>query len=132
MNIWFICYILFVHYIADFVCQTSEMASRKSKDSAWLTFHVAIYTLILTWGMALRPYFWQHNNIHVARLLFGFLLINSVAHWIVDYITSRINSNLWSKAQIAPRYYHWFFVSVGFDQLIHTITLILTAYWLLT
>ena len=39
--------IIWIHFIADFVCQTRWMADNKSKDAKALLYHVAIYTLCL-------------------------------------------------------------------------------------
>ena len=100
--------LVWVHWFADFVFQTDDMAQKKSKSNLWLTAHVAVYTL---------PFFF-----------FGlkFALINGLAHWCVDWVTSRINSRLWQEKRV-----HAFFVGVGIDQAIHMTTLMLTYKWLL-
>lgn len=99
--------LIWVHFLADFVLQTDQMAKNKSKSNKWLGIHVVLYSLPFS--------------------VFGltFALVNSVAHFITDYITSRITSKLWSKQQV-----HWFFVVIGFDQAVHVTTLILTYLWL--
>lgn len=48
-----------------------------------------------------------------------------LGHIATDAITSRINSKLWAAKKV-----HWFFVSVGFDQWIHFVTLILVYKYL--
>jgi len=100
--------LVWVHFIADFCCQTDKMAMLKSTRNKWLGIHVGVYTLFLFfWG-------WQ------------FALINGVAHFITDWFTSRGTTYLWKKEQR-----HYFFVLIGFDQAIHMTTLILTYHWLI-
>jgi len=50
-----------------------------------------------------------------------FVLITFVAHTITDYFTSRLNAKLWAKGDV-----HNFFVSVGFDQVLHYVQLFVT------
>ena len=95
--------ILLAHWFADFVCQSDWMAQNKSKRVWPLIAHISVYTLVLT------PLSWK------------WALVNGLAHMAVDAVTSRVNSKLWAAKQV-----HWFFVSVGFDQLVHTVTLIAT------
>ncbi|MBK7667980.1 MAG: DUF3307 domain-containing protein [Sphingobacteriaceae bacterium] len=38
--------ILTVHFLADFVFQSSKMATGKSKSLKWLSIHVGVYGLI--------------------------------------------------------------------------------------
>ncbi len=104
MNIYLIIYLLFCHWLADFVLQSHHQATNKSKSNKVLAFHCYIYggTLGI---MTLNP-------------LFG--LFNGLIHFPVDYVTSRVNARLWEKKDI-----HNFFVSIGFDQLIHFVTIIL-------
>jgi hypothetical protein len=107
--IFIIIYLWFCHWVADFVCQSNWMAQNKSKNNKALIQHCLVYTLILE-IMLFNPFYG---------------IINGLIHFPVDYVTSRVNSKLWNEKKI-----HWFFVSVGFDQFIHFVTLILTAKWL--
>jgi hypothetical protein len=66
----------------------------------------------------------------VAALLFGpgpfwllFVLGNGILHFSTDYFTSRWSSRLFGND------WHTFFVVIGFDQLIHQLTLAATM-WL--
>lgn len=120
MNIYFIIYILFLHFVGDFVCQTNEQAKNKSKDNWALTEHVVNYYIVFILGLLFS------NN----PFLGVFLIINTVSHFIIDYFTSRLNTKLLVAARKNDNY-HNFFVSIGFDQFLHTGILILTAQWLL-
>jgi hypothetical protein len=124
----FLC-LLAVHWLADFVAQTNWQASNKSKDNLALGAHVAVYTLVLSFG--------------VDFLFVGaswakwtqFLVLNAILHFWTDWVTSRINSRLFVvqfETTIIPWVMkrdfnlHNFFMSVGFDQLIHQVTLAVT------
>lgn len=108
---WEIYLILFTHWVSDFVTQSDRVAKGKSKNNFVLLEHVALYSL---------PFY------GLAYLVFGSLLtattywgVNMLAHFITDYVTSRINSKLYQQGKT-----HEFFVCVGFDQLIHVSTLL--------
>jgi hypothetical protein len=98
---------LWIHFFGDFVCQSDQMALNKSHSNFWLTVHVLVYSLCL--------------------LFFGWkvALLNGAAHWVIDYVTSRVNAKLWSAGQR-----HWFFVCVGFDQALHLSLLLWSLKWL--
>lgn len=100
INFQNICLILFLHWIADFILQTDWMAQNKSTSNKALLIHVSVYTL---------PFLF---------IGWKFALLNSVIHFCVDYITSRIAKKFYNNGDI-----HNFFVIVGFDQTIHFITL---------
>jgi len=95
--------LIWVHFVADFVLQTDKMAINKSSSNKWLLYHVVVYTI---------QFFW-----------FGYIfaIVNGIAHFIVDYITSRATSYLWSKDKR-----HWFFVVIGLDQALHFTILVST------
>lgn len=106
------------HWIADFVLQSNSMASGKSKNSFILMDHCGLYSLIMTiWFV----FFVSYNTSD----WLGFTFLTFSIHFMVDFITSRINSFLWNEKRT-----HDFFVSVGFDQFIHFSTLILSV-WLI-
>lgn len=121
--------LLIVHFIADFLLQSDWMALNKSKSNIALTAHVAVYTSgFLAFGLK-------------------FAAVTFVLHWITDYFTSRATSRLWfididtqpyselsyckmfDSVVVYPNRRHWFFVMIGFDQLIHYVTLALTYRW---
>ena len=100
-----IIWVLFSHWVADFVCQSDWMAKNKSSSNEALLIHTGTYGLVIS-SMTLNP-------------MFG--LVNALLHTIVDYFTSRASSKLCKVGKI-----HWFFVVIGFDQFIHVSCLLLT------
>lgn len=114
-------WLLFVHWVADFVCQNDKMAINKSKDWFALWDHAVIYILVLFLGIVLYEGFYQYftgNVFHWNPIL---VALNFPAHFITDGITSRITTWLYTKGER-----HWFFVVIGFDQFLHYAVLFLT------
>jgi hypothetical protein len=121
LNVLLIVFVLLVHFIADFICQTQWQAENKSKNDVALWNHIGSYTLVLHVSAlviaSLTPMTW-----YMALIWSG---VNGLLHFGTDYITSRINSKLWAAGNV-----HNFFVGIGADQFIHAATLILTLRWL--
>lgn len=113
--------IILVHWLADFVLQTDKMAKGKSKNWYDLLSHTSTYSVVWLLGIA---FMWdvKHANAWIS-LSFKFAIITFVAHTITDYFTSRLNAKLWAKGDV-----HNFFISVGFDQVLHYAQLFLTFY----
>lgn len=111
--------ILFIHFIADFIVQTDWMAKNKSTSSKALSSHVLSYggTFIV-----LYPLFYSLFGTNFQTYA-SFIVINVVLHGIIDFITSRIASKFHKEGKI-----HNFFVTIGFDQFLHTIIFINTYY----
>ena len=107
ISIWVIFALVWIHFIADFICQGDKMAVNKSTSVKWLSIHSLVYTL---------PF-----------LLFGwkFAVLNGLLHFGVDLITSKINKQLWEDKKV-----HWFFVGIGADQAVHMTLLVSTYMWL--
>lgn len=111
-----VAFILFMHFVADFVAQSHWMATNKSKSNIALSIHVSIYSVIMTLGFLVFYLYSLFSPIFV----FGYLFIG---HFVIDYITSRMTSYLWSKGDI-----HNFFVVIGYDQFLHHIHILLLIY----
>lgn len=97
--------VVWLHFIADFLLQTDKMAVNKSKSFSWLTVHVAVYSGVLC--AFCGPWY---------------ALVNGVAHYLTDAVTSRVTSYLWKRSER-----HWFFVVIGLDQALHLTVLVLTT-----
>ena len=111
--------LLAVHWLGDFVLQSHWMSVNKSKRLDALAIHVAAYTTTLLVGSALL------FGVHEIGSLALFVGVNGTLHFATDFVTSRITSRLWHQQRE-----HLFFVVVGFDQLIHQVTLVTTV-WLI-
>lgn len=129
MNLIEIFSILLIHWFADFVLQTDKQAKGKSKNWTDLLSHTFDYSLV--WFIVGTIYSMTSNIYTDFTYLFDwwivwkFSLITFIAHTITDYFTSRLNSKLWTKGDV-----HNFFVSIGFDQILHYVQLFLTYYLL--
>jgi len=110
--------IFVVHFLADFVFQSSKMATGKSKSLKWLSIHVLTYALVSL--ISLLFVFTNYGDLSFA---FSWWLINVILHFIVDLITSKITSKFWEEKNM-----RLFFVMIGFDQLIHTLCLTITFF----
>ena len=100
------------HWIGDFLFQTDKQAINKSNSNYYLGIHCVSYGFVMLFLVLLYDLSWF------------FLFINVATHFVIDYITSRINKKLWKAEER-----HWFFVSIGFDQFLHVSILILTMLW---
>lgn len=110
--------ILTCHWVADFVFQTDYEAVNKSTSNKALLQHTVKYTIVMSTLMAIFTFMPIQQ-----ALLFG--LITFPIHTVQDYVTSRINAKLWKDDER-----HWFFVSIGLDQLLHYYQLLLTYYFI--
>lgn len=120
MTVYVILVLALTHFVADFVLQSEWMAMNKSHNWVALTAHVSTYTtativLLLIYILELKP---------IQCLAFG--LITFVAHFVTDALTSRATSYLWRVKENRA-----FFNVIGFDQLLHTIQLVLAYQWVI-
>lgn len=110
-----------VHFLGDFVLQNNWMALNKSKSLKALGAHVGVYTLC----------FFPRGVYFMLALFF--------LHFVTDFFTSRLTSRLWFLkvndmvnvvgpgkeewilVQFLEKKRHWFFVAIGFDQLLHLV-----------
>lgn len=107
--------ILFVHWIADFVCQSKWMAENKSKNAMALVTHTLVYTAIWFMWLTLPDY----HLIPTGQML-TFLWLTWGIHTITDAFTSVVNAELWQQQKTRA-----FFNVIGFDQLLHYFQLFL-------
>lgn len=112
--------VVIAHFIGDFVLQSNNMATRKSKEFVYLLSHVSIYSMTML--MIVGPILVYYFNVD-SRNLSLFFYVTFFAHLVTDFFTSKVNSMLWEEQK-----YSRFFISLGLDQCFHYIGLILTIY----
>lgn len=107
--------IIILHFIADFLCQTRNMGNNKSSSNIVLAEHILTYSGVFLVASFITP-------------AFGiiFVLVNAFGHAITDWCSSRIGKWFHEQNQL-----YWFYATLGLDQTIHMLTLILTYEWLL-
>lgn len=115
--------ILVTHLFADFVIQTDKQAKGKSHNILLLLDHTLLYSFIM--GLASIFLLPIEKPVIGVYLSAAFFLITLVSHTVTDYFTSKLYEKLWAKGKTRQ-----FFVSVGFDQLLHYIQLFVTLYYL--
>jgi len=115
-------YILVIHWVCDFQFQTDKQAKGKSNNWGDLLSHTFVYSYSMTSLMMIYNIIGNHlDNYTFGLYHLLFFFITFISHTITDYITSRVNSQLWKKGDV-----HTFFVSIGFDQILHYFQLFLT------
>jgi len=116
INLSIVFTLIFSHWIFDFIMQSDEEAKGKSSSNYWLLSHTFKYSIL--WFPIIMVLMCPYEAVI-------FVLVIFIAHTITDYFTSRLNTKLYNKGDI-----HNFFVSVGFDQVLHYVQLLLTYYYL--
>jgi hypothetical protein len=112
ISIYILFYILVIHWVCDFILQTDYMAINKSKSWKALLLHTCTYSIFMGCGMGVF--------LHSKEMVL-FTGITLLAHTVTDAITSRISAMFWKQEK------RWlFFVTIGADQILHYIQLILT------
>lgn len=119
MTIEVILGVILLHWFADFVLQTHWQATNKSTNPNALIAHTAIYSTVI----AVASLLYYGVIFGLPALALVVLWATFVLHTATDYVTSKINSWFWKKGDV-----HNFFVSVGFDQVLHYSQLFGTYY----
>lgn len=114
-----ILYFLLAHWVADFVLQSDDDAKNKSKSWTHLLNHTFSYSCFMLLSLAL---IFPETTVRIFIYFFTSML---VSHTLIDAITSRINSKLYSSGKT-----HLFFVSIGFDQWLHYLVLFMSIQFL--
>jgi hypothetical protein len=128
MSLFSIFYLLLLHWVADFICQTDWEAKNKSTNNEALISHTSMYSIITFGGLIIYAIIAATSSldtISVGSILL-FTAVTFVTHTFIDYYTSRVNSYFWQKKDS-----HNFFVSVGFDQVLHYVQLFLCFKYIL-
>ena len=78
-------YLVLGHFFGDFALQSDRVAEEKKRSIGVLTYHVAMYTLV----MAVFLFFGLYMNASTAFFHLSTavaLIVISVAHWLQDYL----------------------------------------------
>jgi hypothetical protein len=135
--------IIIWHWVADFVFQTEWQATNKSKNIHALLAHTLTYSLL--WFPICMWIFFDGFPLPIITSL-AFVGTTFLLHTSTDFLTSRLNTKLVIKIRgeqissfekdknflkaLGSGNWHNFFVSVGFDQVLHYVQLFLTLYFL--
>jgi hypothetical protein len=101
-----IIYLFFLHFLGDFVFQTRKIAENKGCNICYLILHCLFY--------------WATFTLGTMFVLYDKILVLTLTHFIIDFVSSRITKYLWSNNKI-----HGFWIAVGFDQFLHMTTILL-------
>lgn len=129
--------LIVIHYVADFMAQTEEMATGKSKSFKILVKHTWRYTVIFFFAFAL----WCAYQNHIGHMkpedvgwdlrIILFFPITFVFHTIIDYVSSRITARKFEKKEFYTGIPNMgAFSIIGLDQVFHYATLFLTYHYL--
>jgi hypothetical protein len=139
--------LLVLHFIADFILQSREMGKKKSSEWRWLLAHLSIQFgifLFVGWKFALANAL-VHGlidwNIWKLYKLSAHLRINKRVDlvYLVKFMEEgkhpkpSFKKNLYKKEVAGWQYWedHLFYTTIGFDQLLHGLTLYYLAGFLL-
>lgn len=127
-------YLLILHFISDFVLQSRRVAVEKSTRFNVLLEHLGVIGLVFAIGMA--PF--TINGMLKPVETLSFAGLNILAHGLIDWNIWRIYKKFtaWQIAKgnredLLPsdtyEYWkdHYFYLTIGFDQLLHALTLVL-------
>jgi len=139
----FLVYLVFLHFIADFILQSREMGQKKSKELKWWSLHVGIQFLVFLFGI------WIFKGPDYALV---FALWNALFHGMVDAVIWNLygisvfyreyKGNIHPSGSVADEIHkeeyknklkknwkywedHLFYTTIGFDQLLHIATILL-------
>ena len=117
--------ILFAHFWADFVFQTRSMGTLKSKSLKWLSLHILTYTTVLTILLFVAE---PILMIELGKNFLIFIGLNSLLHFMTDFVSSKRSKYFYSKYEETKNenWINFFWLTIGFDQFIHIMTLMLS------
>jgi len=78
-------FLILGHFFGDFALQSDRVAAEKQKSQKVLTYHVAIYTLIIAISLFAGLYL-NGSDAFLSRATIVVLLVVFGAHWVQDYL----------------------------------------------
>lgn len=126
MNILTFCAITIVlHTIADWFIQTRWQAENKSTSYKALAAHILTYYAFGGFGWLFILV--AAGMSALAPQVVTWWFINSLAHAVTDWVTSRVGKRVYAKEQTKQHIWK----VIGTDQAIHLLTFLYTASWML-
>jgi hypothetical protein len=129
--------LIVIHHIADFMFQTEEMATGKSKSFKILLKHTGTYTLVFFVFFALWCTYQNHighikpEDIGWTPLVLLFFPITFICHTVIEYVSSKITARKFAKKEYYTGIPNFgVFAVINIDQIFHYATLFLTYYFL--
>lgn len=117
MEFNYLIFLFVAHFVGDYLLQSDEIAKKKSKCFKSLFIHISfIFISFFVINLIYLKIFGGYNS------YLDFIkipLLNSVIHLVIDFFTSKWASKLYSKNV------HYYYVILGFDQLLHYLTVLL-------
>lgn len=117
----FVVFILFAHYIGDYIVQTRKQADNKHRNLLQLFYHVGTYSLVLFGMLVFGNYLNFAGQLTIADIGI-YTLLNFGLHFVTDFFTSKQVKKLWSEGKA-----HATFAVMGLDQFIHAFCLLATS-----
>lgn len=109
-------WIVFTHWIADFIFQDEKWANAKSTSFKALVTHTIVYSFMMT-------IMWMFYFEQPFKILY-FFLITFVTHTITDFFTSKIVKRKFKNQNYGSGIPNFgAFTLIGLDQVIHYITI---------
>jgi len=128
-TVWIILWIIVNHWIADFIFQDEQWALGKSKSLIPLLKHTVTYSLYWVFVMGVFCIIYSIDSDLLFNLIILFPLITFVFHTITDYFTSKKVSRQFEQNHLGSSIPNLgAFTSIGFDQVLHYVQLLLTFY----
>lgn len=130
--------LIVIHYIADFMFQTEEMALGKSKSFLILLKHTFVYTgifyIAFVFWIVINGEFLGYNifkDVTITDKIILFFPITFLCHTVIDYVSSKITARKFEKKEFYTGIPNMgAFSIIGLDQVFHYGTLFLTYYFL--
>lgn len=117
----FVIFILFAHYLGDYIIQTRKQADNKHHDLLQLFYHVGSYSLVIFGMLMLGNVFNFAGTLDVMDVL-RYTVLNFGLHFVTDFFTSKKVKQLWGDGRA-----HATFAVMGLDQFIHAFSLLATT-----
>lgn len=142
--------LLLLHFIADFLCQPREMGTKKSSSLWWLSGHLAIQFVFFAPFTSIKFalancavhgvidwFIWRGYKWSVAKRLYddeGFPWVQGESQGFPHHsLMSDPDHSFIPPKPPEWRFWldHWFYATIGFDQMLHGLTLVILARTLL-